>query len=124
MADLGTPPGVSSYGNEINHAGQVAGSSATIQDLTTQHAFVWEGGKGFDLNSMVKLALDEYLTGATSINDLSQILAVSNLGKTYVLTPNTLVPISSVPIPGAALLLGSGLTGLAAVGRRRRSKMV
>jgi probable HAF family extracellular repeat protein len=100
-----------SVGNGINNAGQVVGSSATIEDLGTQHAFIWEDGMSYDLNSLVDLALSgEYLINATSINENSQIVAASNFGKTYVLTQGEIA--FPVPIPGAFWLLVSGLAGL------------
>jgi len=119
MTDLGTL-GVYSYGNGINDVGQVVGSSATIEDLSSQHAFVWEGGKSYDLNSLVKLSTSgEYLTNATSVNDLSQIVATSNFGKTYVLTQ--VGAITPVPVPASMLLLGSGVAGLIAARRKKKA---
>jgi probable HAF family extracellular repeat protein len=108
MIDLGTLLGGSdSYGYGINDAGQVTGHSF-IADDSVNHAFVWEDGTMYDLNSFVNLGSSgEYLSSAYAINDFSQIVANSNLGKVYVLTP------SAVPIPGAVWLLGSSLVGLA-----------
>ncbi len=77
MMDLGSLGGNISAGYGINDAGQVTGY-LTIAGNSIQHAFVYENGKMYDLNTLVQLATGEYLERSYSINELSQIVAVSN----------------------------------------------
>ena len=77
VTNLGTLGGNYSTGYGINDAGQVTGY-LTIAGNSIQHAFVYENGKMYDLNTLVQLATGEYLERSYSINELSQIVAVSN----------------------------------------------
>jgi hypothetical protein len=64
-----------------------------------------------DLNSLVTLS-DTFLTQATAINDLGQIVANGADGQAYLLTP--------IPEPSTyAALLAAAVFGLVALRRRR-----
>ena len=100
MTDLGTLGGSYSWGLEINDFGQVVGESGILNNsgfFGGIHAFVWENGTMYDLHSIVPfLTIGETISSIYSLNNLSQIVAGSNLGSTYLLTPTTT---SSAPSP-------------------------
>jgi len=79
-AGPGSEPGLTSYGNDINNAGMVVGSSWLVTALTSlvdpskYHAFLWENGEMTDLNDLVNLPADWLLTGATAINEAGDIV--------------------------------------------------
>jgi probable HAF family extracellular repeat protein len=116
VIDLGTLGGSYSKGGGINDSGQVVGWSHS-EDNSQIHAFVYDNGTMYDLNSFVQLATGEYLDNATAINELSQIVATSNRGKTYVITPTETC--SPVPVPSSGILFSSSVALLAMLKRRR-----
>ena len=75
--NLGLLPGgdhSQSYG--INHAGQVVGSSGSIDGL---HGFIWTAAGGMqDLNSLVPAGSNLLISAAVAINDAGQILAIGS----------------------------------------------
>lgn len=97
----------------LNEKGQVVGSS----DInSTSHAFLYSGGAMLDLNTLLAANSGWELLSASDINELGQIVGTGTInGQThaYLLTPTT------VPVPAAAWLLGSGLLGLAGMARRK-----
>lgn len=75
MRNLGTLPGdVASEARAINVTGDVVGRSG-VADFSTSRAVLWQSGAAVDLNSLVTAA-GWFLTSATGINDVRQIVGV------------------------------------------------
>ena len=86
VASLGTLPGAqASAALAINCAGQIVGSSGDTTG-SQNHAFLYENGTMYDLNSLVSLGT--VLTTAPGINDHGQIIATGANGHSYLLTPS------------------------------------
>lgn len=96
--DLGSLGG-ETFASAINNKGLVTGSSGG-------RAFVYglNGGGIRDLNQLVTLRPGEFFTDAPDINDRGQIVAESNQGHLYLLSP--------VPEPTPYLMFGAGLAVL------------
>lgn len=115
MSDMGTLGGASSQANGINNSGQVVGTS-TIAAGDFYHAFLFGDGSMLDLNSLVSQGSGWELINAQDINDLGQIVGrgkINGQSHAFLLSPTT------VPVPAAAWLLGSGLLGMIGVARRK-----
>jgi probable HAF family extracellular repeat protein len=80
---------------EINNFGQVVGASQ-LNEYVSYRAFLWTADSGMqDLNSLtVNVPAGVTLTTAYSINDLGQIVGVSNKGA-FLLTPQ--VEVANIP---------------------------
>lgn len=73
MIDLGTLGGGSSYGNDVNKAGVVIGSSQFGETKDT-HGFIWTKAAGIeDLNELIPSDSGWTITKANGINDKGQI---------------------------------------------------
>ena len=99
VTDLGTLGGDSSSAYGINSRGQVVGESAVVNYIGT-HAFLYQNGTMYDLNSMIPPIPGVTLEAAYRINNQGQIVAAGQgpdgSWDTLLLTP---VP-SPVPEPG------------------------
>ena len=114
----GTGTQSSAYG--INSSGKIVGFSEVASD--DEHAFIFDGGVMYDLNSFVSGASGWTLRGAESINDAGQIVGyasnnVSGAEHAFLLTP------TAIPEPATfVMFVGLGALGFAAC--RRRAQQV
>lgn len=92
IGNLGGP----TFASALSNSGFVTGTSGG-------KAFIYGyGGNGIrDLNQLVTLRPGEFLTEAPDVNDLGQIVAMSNLGNIYLLSP--------VPEPATHAMLVAGI---------------
>ena len=116
MSDLGTLGGSTSTAYGINSSGQVVGYAITTGEAAT-HAFLYSGGNLLDLNNLISPNSGWTLVDAQGINDLGQILGWGSYNGQDVAFLMT--PISTVPLPAAFWLFGSGLLGLIGIARRK-----
>ena len=128
MIDLGTLNGGNSVALGINDSGQIVGYSNSYTDPEPQHAFLYNSGAMFDLNNILVHSLPDhiYLDYASAINNEGQIVAEGRNTLTrethaYLLTPYTNT--QPIPEPTTWLLFGTGLLGLAGLGRKRFFKL-
>ena len=119
--DLGSL-GLNSSAQAINNAGQIVGSS-TLADGSS-HATFWDGQNIIDLNNYLPgdlAALGWFLSNGFDISDNGIITGGAQNG----LNPDTAIYASfkltptTVPVPGAVWLFGSGLAGLIGATRRK-----
>ncbi len=106
-----------SSANSINNYDQIVGQY-NVFSKGVGGAFLYSDGTLLDLNSLLDPVSGWYLSSANDINDLGQIVGSGTInGQThaFLLSPST------VPVPAAAWLFGSGLMGLAGVARKRKA---
>ena len=77
MRDLGTFPGQTySYANGISDYGQVVGQAGTSADPFNLTGFIWTRDRGMrDLNKLIAHRAGWYITEATAVSQLGQIVA-------------------------------------------------
>jgi probable HAF family extracellular repeat protein len=127
MRDMGTLGGDNSFANNINEFGFVVGYSETADGknhafVYHQEAFWYEGATIIDLNDFISGDSEwESITNAYDINEWGQIVGVGVIDgqmHAFLMNPDGL-EYSPVPLPGTSMLLGSCITLLAALKRRR-----
>lgn len=104
MMDLGTLGGWWAAAMAINDQSQIVGSSFTGAG---QSAFLFADGVMLDLNGLIGPGAGWELNTASSINDNGEIVGIGRINgetRAYLLTP--------VPLPGAGVLLLSGVLSL------------
>ncbi len=103
LTDLGTLGGVSSKAVGVNDSGQIVGYAVAADGA--MRAFVWQGGRQYDLNERLAQALGVVLLQATAVNDAGQIVAWGATGATpettviraFLLTPRAPVtPVATI----------------------------
>lgn len=121
LSDLGTLGGTNSWAWGINEPGHVVGIAETSGDAS--HAFLYDGTRMIDLNTLIDPTPGWTLTWAYDINNLGQIVGVglspSGDHRAFLLTP--------VPEPSGFAMLLAGLFGVAVairarVGHRREAR--
>jgi probable HAF family extracellular repeat protein len=103
---LGSLSGIYCTPMGINDSGWVVGNSpVSVPSTYGQHAFLYEGGSMYDLNSLLVSAPGVELFDAVDVNNAGQIVASGVGNKTYLLTP--------VPEPATLGLLVFAVVGAA-----------
>ena len=128
LQDLGTLGGGNSYAYGINGAGNVVGYSNTVGG---DHAFVYAGGRLWDLNSSLTGGGGWTLTNAYGVNDVGQIVGsglYQGAEHAFLLNPASVVtgpgsgggsPASGVPEPDSFVLTGGALCVVSILLRKR-----
>jgi len=89
----------------INDSGDAVGDAVSGGP---QYALLFEGGSGFNLNTLIPSASGWDLTEATGINDDGQIIGLGTLNgvsSAFLLTPTTVPEPTSISLLGVGLLL-------------------
>jgi hypothetical protein len=115
----------------LGSANSVVGASAAtagIYDANATGAAAWNWYLNGPVNGVIGLGTPAFLygvtgNGATLTNVQTYQLATLTLAANGTLTAVGNTPPSAVPLPAAVWLLGSGLLGLAGVGRRKAAKV-
>lgn len=105
FTDIGSLGGPT-FASAISNTGLIVGTSGG-----TPFVYGYKGSGMQDLNQLISLAPGELFTDAPDINDRGQIIAESNLGKMYLLSP--------VPEPTTYAMFAGGLALLAWRARKR-----
>ncbi|WP_083440346.1 PEP-CTERM sorting domain-containing protein [Aquincola tertiaricarbonis] len=92
------------FAEGLNGQGIVVGHAQVAADR--RHAFMTlaQAQGMVDLNTLVSLPQGEWLEFAYDVNEAGQIIAESNLGRAFLLSP--------VPEPSVAMMMGLGLLGV------------
>lgn len=118
MIDIGDPRDVNSEASAINNTGLIVGVGDYANDSGIEpHGFLYANGRNLDLNTLLVDANGWNLEFGVDVNDAGQILA---FGCQFQGPCGSLLldPVSPVPAPSHAIMLGVGL--LLAIGRSRR----
>lgn len=98
MINLGTLAGSYSHAQAINNQGWIVGwSSVSVPSTYGQHAFLYQDGEMYDLNTLLATGQNLDLNNAVAINQSGQIVVEGAGNHTYLLTP--------IPEPGVFVLL-------------------
>jgi probable HAF family extracellular repeat protein len=98
MINLGTIAGPDSHAQAINDQGWIVGySTVSVPSTYGQHAFLYQDGEMYDLNTLLATGQDLDLYNAVGVNQSGQIVVEGAGFHTYLLTP--------VPEPAAFVLL-------------------
>jgi len=124
MTDLGTIGQALSVGYGINNRGQVVGGLVDITAGGIGSAFLYDGKRMADLNSLVDPRSGWSIVDARGINDAGQIVAFGTNpnvqgggGHALLLTPIS----GAVPEPAAWTMMIAGFGAVGAVARRKRT---
>lgn len=122
--DLGSLGGSTGNALSINNRSQVVGFSNTAKDAISgrevSHAFIWENGQIFDLNSLLVGGSGWQLTQATGINDRGQIVGYGSYTDAKGQTRTRAFLLQSVPESDATLgVLAFGAFGAISLLRRK-----
>jgi probable HAF family extracellular repeat protein len=121
MQDLGTFGGAETFSkaNAINNRGQVVGWA---DDDTSTRAFLFEGGKMLDLNTLVDAGAGWFLREATAINDRQQITVIGcREGQCQALRLDPVRPLLGFDLEEEPLEATLIATGLSLAGALRRT---
>ena len=98
MQDVGTLGGSYSSAYGINNASQIVGSSTTAGD-TASHAFLYQNGAIYDLNTLIPAGTGWVLESAFAINDFGQIAGTGTLNGVF--SAFRLDPVATEDVPSS-----------------------
>ncbi len=103
--DLGTLGGANGRAEAVNTEGVVVGQTQTASG--EWRAAVWYGTKAVDINTFVDPTQTGLLTRAFAVNEKGQILASTDVGLSYLLTPGGTLPQPPKPTCSVAYKLNN-----------------